>query len=104
MPYRIWPLRTPGASIQQHTRETMMFNERLRGIGALLAMTLLLSATAQASAPQQKTQAPGYYRMMLGDSEITALSDGIFPMKVGELMTNITPTKLDAALSRAYLK
>ncbi len=81
-----------------------MFNEQLRGIGAVLAMTLLLSAAAQASAPQQKTQAPGYYRMMLGDFEITALSDGTFPMKVGELFTNITPTKLDAALSRAYLK
>jgi glyoxylase-like metal-dependent hydrolase (beta-lactamase superfamily II) len=81
-----------------------MFNERLRGIGAVLAMTLLLSAAAQASAPQQKTQAPGYYRMMLGAFEITALSDGTFPMKVGELFTNITPTKLDAALSRAYLK
>lgn len=81
-----------------------MFNEQLRGIGAVLAMILLLSAAAQAGAPQQKTQAPGYYRMMLGDFEITALSDGIFPMKVGELLSNITPAKLDAALSRAYLK
>jgi glyoxylase-like metal-dependent hydrolase (beta-lactamase superfamily II) len=64
----------------------------------------LFGATAGASAPQQKTQAPGYYRMMLGDIEITTLSDGTFPLEVGKLLTNITPQQLDAALARAFLK
>ncbi len=41
---------------------------------------------AFASAPQLKTQAPGFYRMMVGDYEVTALFDGFFPMKTTELM------------------
>jgi glyoxylase-like metal-dependent hydrolase (beta-lactamase superfamily II) len=81
----------------------MRLNEGLRGVAAALVM-VLSAAAAQASAPQQKTQAPGYYRMMLGDFEVTVLSDGIFPFKVGELLTNVTPQQLDAALKRSFLK
>ena len=76
----------------------------LPGFAAALAIVLLSSATAHASAPLQKTQAPGYYRMMLGDYEITALSDGTFPMEVGKLLTHITPQQLQAALGRSFLK
>ncbi len=71
---------------------------------AALAVVLLAGAAAQASAPLQKTQAPGYYRMMLGDFEITALSDGTFPMEVGKLLTHITPQQLETALGRSFLK
>jgi glyoxylase-like metal-dependent hydrolase (beta-lactamase superfamily II) len=82
----------------------MSLNDRLRGIAAALAATLLAGAIAEAAAPQQKTQAPGYYRMMLGEIEVTALSDGIFPMDTLKLLTNITPMQLDAALARSFLK
>jgi glyoxylase-like metal-dependent hydrolase (beta-lactamase superfamily II) len=68
---------------------------------ALLAGGLTLMPGA--AAPQAKSQAPGYYRMMLGDLEITALSDGTFPMKVGEAITGVAPKELDAALSRSFL-
>ncbi|HXQ24116.1 MAG TPA: MBL fold metallo-hydrolase [Candidatus Acidoferrales bacterium] len=71
---------------------------------AAFAILLLVSAAASASAPLQKIQAPGYYRMMLGDFEITALSDGTFPMYVGKLLTHITPQQLEAALGRSFLK
>jgi glyoxylase-like metal-dependent hydrolase (beta-lactamase superfamily II) len=84
--------------------DPMTLNERLRGAAAVLVVTLLFSATAQASAPQKKTQAPGYYRLMLGDFEVTALSDGTFQMEVGKLLTNITPKQLDAALARSLLQ
>lgn len=41
------------------------------------AMIALVSLPLQAAAPaQQKTQVPGYYRMALGDFEVTALYDG----------------------------
>jgi glyoxylase-like metal-dependent hydrolase (beta-lactamase superfamily II) len=63
----------------------------------------LLAAGALAAAPQLKTQAPGYYRMMLGDFEVTALSDGTFPMKTSELLTHITPKELQDDLSRSFL-
>jgi glyoxylase-like metal-dependent hydrolase (beta-lactamase superfamily II) len=69
-----------------------------------LALTLLFGAAAQAGAPQQKTQAPGYYRLMLGDIEVTALSDGTFSMDTGKMLTGITPAQLDAALARSFLK
>jgi hypothetical protein len=46
--------------------------------GALASVLLLLAPlpTATATAPQVKTPAPGYYRMTLGNFEVTALSDG----------------------------
>lgn len=43
--------------------------------------------TAQAAAPPVGTQAPGFYRMALGDFEITALSDGTHPFPVHEVLT-----------------
>lgn len=39
---------------------------------------IAVSNQASAAAPQQKTQAPGFYRMALGDFEVTALFDGHF--------------------------
>ncbi len=81
----------------------MTLRNRLAAAVALIT-TLLFSTGIEAAAPQQKTQAPGYYRMLLGDIEITTLSDGTFPMEVGKLLTNITPKQLDAALARNYLK
>jgi glyoxylase-like metal-dependent hydrolase (beta-lactamase superfamily II) len=63
----------------------------------------LLSSVALAGAPMQKTQAPGFYRTMLGDFEITTLSDGSMPFNVHELLTNVTPAQLDTDLARAFL-
>ena len=50
-----------------------------------------------------KTQAPGFYRMMLGDFEVTALSDGTVKLPMKDLLTNTTPAKIDAALKRAAI-
>jgi glyoxylase-like metal-dependent hydrolase (beta-lactamase superfamily II) len=69
-----------------------------------LAMLVALPATwlpavpAHAAAPQVRTQAPGWYRVMLGDFEITALSDGSHTFPVETVMVGI-----DAAASRAAL-
>ncbi|PYE35378.1 glyoxylase-like metal-dependent hydrolase (beta-lactamase superfamily II) [Idiomarina fontislapidosi] len=51
-----------------------------------LALAATLSTAAFAGAPQQKTSAPGYYRMMLGDIEVTALSDGTTQLPVHQLL------------------
>jgi len=72
----------------------------------LFAATLagmLAVAAAHAAAPMAKTQAPGYYRMMLGDFEVTALSDGTLGLPVTNLLTNTTPEKVKKALARADL-
>ena len=72
-------------------------------VAVLAAGASFAAAGARAAAPQQKSQAPGYYRMMLGDFEITALCDGTFPLKVSEVITGIAPKDLDAALARSFL-
>lgn len=42
------------------------------------------------AAPQHKTQGPGFYRVMLGDFEVTALSDGVFELNTKEMLINAT--------------
>jgi len=86
----------------------MKFTPKLRGIGAALAFGLLpplalLAPAAHAAAPMVKTQAPGYYRMMLGEFEITALSDGTVKLPMDKLLTNTTPAQVQKAFARAYL-
>ncbi|MBM9401133.1 MBL fold metallo-hydrolase [Gluconacetobacter azotocaptans] len=50
-----------------------------------------LSPSAFASAPQVRTQAPGFYRMMLGSFEITALLDGTHPFPDEAVLTKTGP-------------
>lgn len=71
---------------------------------ALTTITLSLAALgAQAAAPQIKAQAPGYYRMMLGDFEITALNDGTLMLPVDKLLRENQPGQVLRALQHAYL-
>ena len=69
------------------------------GCGAALAV-----GAAHAAAPQVKTPAPGYYRVMLGDFEVTALSDGTVALPVDTLLTNTTKAHADQVLARNFLK
>jgi glyoxylase-like metal-dependent hydrolase (beta-lactamase superfamily II) len=80
-----------------------MLNNRSVAAAAACALAFLCVTGAFAGAPQLKTQAPGWYRMSLGDFEVTALSDGTFPMDVVKLLTNITPKQLDEDLNRSFL-
>jgi glyoxylase-like metal-dependent hydrolase (beta-lactamase superfamily II) len=52
-----------------------------------LISTFIMAAPVSAAAPQMRTQAPGFYRMMLGDFEITALLDGTHPFPDVEVLT-----------------
>ena len=72
------------------------------GLVALTASTVYAHAP-HAAAPRLKGQAPGYYRMLLGDFEIVALSDGTVPLDVRKLLTNTTPTRVDQLLKRSFL-
>ncbi len=64
---------------------------------------LLLAATAHAGAPMVKKSGPGFYRMMLGDYEITALSDGTVALPVNKILTKITEGEVDRALAAQSL-
>ncbi|MEO8524357.1 MAG: MBL fold metallo-hydrolase, partial [Caldimonas sp.] len=43
-----------------------------------------------------------FYRMMLGAFEITALSDGVFDLDTGKLLTNTTPGNLRRLLEESF--
>lgn len=45
-----------------------------------------LPSQAHAAAPQVKTQSPGWYRLMVGSAEVTALSDGTVDLPVDKLL------------------
>ena len=78
---------------------------RVALMAAFTATTLGFGTTgiAHAAAPMVKTSAPGFFRMMLGDFEITALSDGTVNLPVDKLLTNTTPAKVNKALAKSFL-
>ena len=67
------------------------------------AIATIAASNTFAEAPMAKAQAPGFYRMMLGDFEITALSDGTVKLPVKDLLLKTTAAKVDAALKRAHI-
>ena len=71
---------------------------------ALAALSILaLTAAAHAAAPMVKKSGPGYYRMMLGDFEVTALSDGTVTLPVNKILQKITEAQVDRALAAQSL-
>jgi glyoxylase-like metal-dependent hydrolase (beta-lactamase superfamily II) len=70
---------------------------------ACAALACLPLTAVYAGAPIVKTQAPGYYRMMLGDFEVTALLDGTLVMPVGDYLNDVTPEQVKRAFAREYL-
>lgn len=77
-----------------------------RALIAAASSVIFLSGVAPvfAAAPQAKFPAPGFFRMMLGNFEITALSDGTVDLPVDKILSNTTPGKVDQALSKVFLK
>ncbi|GAC1305760.1 MAG: MBL fold metallo-hydrolase [Steroidobacteraceae bacterium] len=84
--------------------------KNLRAVTLALAGSLAVLATpigagpAFGAAPMVHQSAPGYFRMMLGHFEVTALSDGTADLPVDKLLTNTSAAKIDEALARSYLK
>ncbi|RZJ13214.1 MAG: MBL fold metallo-hydrolase [Rubrivivax sp.] len=66
------------------------------------ALALAVSATAFAAGPQLKGQAPGWYRLQLGEFEITALSDGSIDLPVDKLLQQPAADTI-RALQHRYL-
>ena len=71
---------------------------------AVLSLQIGLVAGAQAAAPFSKTNAPGFYRLFLGDFEITTLSDGTIPLPVETLLTNTTQDQVKTLLAKSFLQ
>ena len=66
------------------------------------AAVVAVPTTASAATPQVRTQAPGFYRTMLGDFEITALSDGTVDLDVAKLLAE-PAAKTDAAMAKSFV-
>ncbi|MFK3738669.1 MBL fold metallo-hydrolase [Massilia sp. TN1-12] len=71
-------------------------------LAAAIATAAILPA-AQAAAPMVKTPAPGYARVMLGDFEITPLSDGTADLPMDQLLKQPADATR-ATLSKNFLK
>ena len=65
---------------------------------------VVFSHAAVAAAPQVKTQAPGFYRMTLGDFEVTTVFDGSLFLDVNKLLTNVKPGQVDTMLAQRHQK
>lgn len=75
-------------------------------LNMLLALAVLVAAggVTFAGAPLAKGQAPGWFRMKVGDFEVTAICDGTVDLPIDQFLTNVEPGKLKKALAAAYLK
>ena len=84
------------------------FQARPAAMATQLALAALLALSAhgaaRAAGPMVKTQAPGYYRILVGDIEVTALSDGTVGLPITKLLSDTTPEAVEKALARSYLK
>jgi glyoxylase-like metal-dependent hydrolase (beta-lactamase superfamily II) len=78
----------------------------LRGtVAAAFAASALfapcLAAAPAAAVPAQARTVPGYYRLLLGQFEVTALSDGTVTLPLDKLLTNTSPAELGPVMQRA---
>jgi glyoxylase-like metal-dependent hydrolase (beta-lactamase superfamily II) len=75
-----------------------------RAAFAALTLAIGIVGTSFAAAPLQKTQAPGWYRTMVGDFEVTALSDGTVALPIDQLLTHTTAARTKQSLAKSYLQ
>jgi len=69
---------------------------------AFAAVTSLMLPPAHAAAPMVGTQAPGYYRIMVGAIEVTALSDGTIDFPMNTLLVGEPSSQIRAAYKSAF--
>lgn len=75
----------------------------MRSLSALAAVAVLCFASlARAEAPMAQTQVPGYYRMQLGQFEVTALYDGAIELDA-KLLYDAKPADLRRLLARMFV-
>ncbi|MFC0220382.1 MBL fold metallo-hydrolase [Pseudochelatococcus lubricantis] len=79
------------------TRRSLLKMSAGMALAAGTVASLPLAAVARA--PVVGTQAPGYYRIKLGDYEITALSDGTVELPLARLYENIEESEAEAILA-----
>jgi glyoxylase-like metal-dependent hydrolase (beta-lactamase superfamily II) len=71
--------------------------------GIICAVAAGWPALTLAAAPQVKAQAPGFYRIMLGGFEVTALSDGTHPFPIDTVVEGVPKSEIAQDLKRDFL-
>lgn len=71
---------------------------------AVAAILSLLATAARAAAPLAGAQAPGYYRVTVGDTEVTALNDGTIDFPMDTLLVGESPAQILGAYKHAFQK
>ncbi len=83
----------------------LKLNQKIRTafVAGMVTFAVLQPTFTQAApVAQQKTQAPGFYRMMLGNFEVTALYDGYVPIEA-KLLKGINAQDAQTLLARMFL-
>ncbi len=70
----------------------------------LSVLACVWSDAALAAAPQVKTQGPGFYRIMLGGFEVTALLDGTHPFPIDTVVEGVPKAEIARDLQRDFLE
>ncbi|RFP18843.1 MULTISPECIES: MBL fold metallo-hydrolase [unclassified Duganella] len=78
----------------------MQLLRKLSPLAAALAFAI--NTPAMAAAPLAGTNAPGFFRIMLGDFEVTAISDGTVDLPMNKLLQQ-PAAKTDQELARSFL-
>lgn len=71
--------------------------------GLFAATSTLGISSASAVAAKKGTQVPGFYRFMLGEFEVTVLSDGAYTLPTAMIGTNVPREKVVAYLKSNFL-
>jgi len=82
--------------------KTIMQTTLFAAVAAVAAA--MLAGSAQAAAPMVKTQAPGFYRIMVGDFEVTPINDGTVDLPMDQLLhqkAELTRVTLDKSFMKA---
>lgn len=93
------PFRIAAAPVLYHPTASWL-RPAAAATAALIALALVQAAYAEA--PQHKNQ-PGFYRTMIGDFEVTALSDGTNHLPAGKMLTGISKEELEQRLQAAFV-
>jgi glyoxylase-like metal-dependent hydrolase (beta-lactamase superfamily II) len=94
----------PPASALPDSNLLGLERKRMKRMSRLALAALVLTAgSAQAAAPAQvKTQVPGYFRLNVGDFEVTAIFDGYNDLSP-DLLKGLSPSKVRALLARYHM-
>ena len=72
-------------------------------MGIVVISLLASQGPSHASAPMAQTQAPGFYRVVIGDLEVTPLNDGVVPYKIRDVLPTATDPQIQHFLSNNAL-